>query len=81
MTEWISVKDRLPARNQRVLVFSLPEEWCANDVASSFGVNTGYICEYGGYFVESLSNCGCSGLSGEITHWMPLPEFPKFDGK
>lgn len=77
MTEWISVKDRLPEKNKKVLVYSEPEKGFENEILSSFGIHTAYIPTYGIYFTESLPNCGCTGISGEITHWMPLPEVPE----
>lgn len=75
--KWISVKDRLPGQGTRVLVYCKSEEGDESDCNSSFFCHTAYLCRFSDYFIESLPNCGCTGLSGEVTHWMALPEAPK----
>lgn len=77
MNEWISVKDRLPDRRVRVLVYCDPGEETESDCSSSFFAHTAYLGEFGEYFIESLPNCGCTGLSGNITHWIPIPNRPE----
>ena len=82
MSEWISVKDRMPVKGSRVLV--LVKYLC-------FYEDTGYINDY----VVREASCdvpkgrkklwylwnrpdvgtGCDG--GEVTHWMSLPEPPE----
>lgn len=67
MSEWISVKDRLPEEREDVLI----RVKCAN----YFNIEQGY---YKGN--NEWVNCWCSirneGLY-PVTHWMPLPEPPK----
>lgn len=63
MSEWISVKDRLPAVGEKVLTLS------------KFGhISDRYLHEYGGGLIFSPD-----GLKPgrDVTHWMPLPEPPK----
>lgn len=76
MSHWINVKERLPERRTRVLLYCKSEDGDESDCSSSFFCHTGYLGHFGDYFTESLPNCGCTGLSGEITHWMPLPNPP-----
>jgi hypothetical protein len=63
MTEWISVKDRLPAKHECVLIYdsvchNIYMEWRDDDLDVWFSE------EYLPDFVY-------------VTHWMPLPEPPK----
>lgn len=68
--EWISVKDRLPNRGERVLCFMKSSGKNQNDTISDNvynGILVGsnpprYVWEWNGDYV---------------THWMPLPEPPK----
>jgi len=65
MTEWISVKDRLPEKNEIVgYVF---------DGTIRFDV---YYPGFCGSF-ESVNDFGFFVSEKNITHWMPLPELPK----
>lgn len=62
-TQWISVKDRMPEEEQRVLYYFAP-----------VGMHTGRYkkTEHGNVFY------GAAGwLTDDVTHWMPLPELPK----
>ncbi len=61
VAQWISVKDRLPDDNDRVIAFR-PYE--AEVSAYRYCVARGWSLK------TSISNKG-------ITHWMPLPEPPK----
>lgn len=60
--EWISVKERLPERNQSVLVFAKNEIY-----ALLYERNDKWWGEAGWATTEKWG----------ITHWMPLPEPPK----
>jgi hypothetical protein len=71
MSEWISVKDRLPAKNQKVLA-----SWAGEYVAE-------LIYAYSETSPRAYKNGprwewqGRSVPMWNITHWMPLPEPPK----
>ncbi len=61
MSEWISVKDRVPEEGERVLVYNPTcSEKHRVDIEYRFDRN----------FWES------DGVYSYITHWMPLPEPP-----
>lgn len=69
--EWISVKDRLPEREQHDYVLVC----CTMNVTSTINyenaVTMAYVCEEGFMDVE-LNEVITRG----VTHWMPLPEPP-----
>lgn len=88
MSEWISVKDRLPDRLEPVnfvWVNNYPEPYYA-DIAGKPFVATGYYYSgkwwwYSAMCEDYLEEYGESELDAvddciEITHWMPLPEPP-----
>lgn len=75
MSEWISVKDRLPKWEEKVLVYCKPDD--GDNFQSWSGCQTAILPEGFTQFLESLTNCGCTSLDGPVTHWMPLPEPPK----
>lgn len=61
--EWISVKDRLPEKDQDVLCYS--------------NKNGGYkFFGYRGYISGEWMEGGVLHI-GDVTHWMPLPKPPK----
>ena len=70
--DWISVKDRLPEREQQDYVLVC----CTMNVTSTINyenaVTMAYVCEEGFVDVE-LDEVITRG----VTHWMPLPEPPK----
>ena len=70
--EWISVKDRLPAKYSRVLVTD--GEYICLHYKQPW-------CNWEGDEGEDLYclpcdnlNQNCNVLEGSITHWMPLPK-------
>jgi hypothetical protein len=77
MSEWISVKDKLPENDVEVLVFN-PKDGITIGEFDSDRVS-GYVESDGSYF------CVNSGWSIQYdwapymspTHWMPLPKEPK----
>jgi len=82
MSEWISVKDRLPDVKVMVLVFD--ETFIKSDSYDNKkgygafrapGVRFGYLFESGNFRSE-----GVNGFS-KITHWMPLPAPPTTKAK
>ena len=61
MSEWISVKDRLPDANESVLCYF------------HYGPNfPAVICEN-----EYIGSGMWMADGSKVTHWMPLPEPPK----
>ena len=77
--EWISVEDRLPDKDGKYIVY---QEWLyGNKIEITY-----WTCNYNG-FEEHLkgksmwynydSEWGDYEMD-DITHWMPLPENPKF---
>ena len=73
MSEWISVKDRLPDEDElRVLVVANGR---INDVILQGAYE---LAEYLGNGVWILDNTLIAETQDfEVTHWMPLPEPPK----
>ena len=66
MSEWISVKDRLPEIGVFCLVFSSE---------TSIGDFVGYL-ESDNYWKCYVPTEGRSNDNDWVTHWMPLPEPP-----
>lgn len=62
MSDWISVKERLPDINDEYIVFTEDAEV--------------FICEYLPS-VNQWWDRDASIIYGRITHWMPLPDPPK----
>lgn len=67
MTEWISVKDRLPEYEKLVLVCGSRQPAVAMRAKNYHGPD---------YFFPSNPNYYSEDLQG-VTHWMELPEPPK----
>lgn len=66
--QWISVEERLPEENEKVLTFARFKHdgsWWM-DITSWTGVTNHDIPKFWGYGEEMV-----------VTHWMPLPEPPK----
>lgn len=64
MSEWISVKERLPDGPQEVFVY--PSFFGRPSAARYYE------------FSRSWQQAGVNGdIGGYVTHWMPLPEPPK----
>lgn len=70
MGEWISVKDRLPDRTERVLCA------CWDYVTKSYWHELLWF-ENGNWW-KSLATYDAN-YNKHVTHWMPLPEPPKED--
>jgi hypothetical protein len=67
--KWISVKDRLPEKNDRYL--------CYDD-------NQGYSQVFEWYKNFNLNEWDWFDVVNQdfhVTHWMPLPEFPQAEDK
>lgn len=68
MSEWISVKDKLPDDGQQVLAYYTGVEEIDEPpkvrTTFYFGFNNGFSC------VKHY---------GSVSHWMPIPEPPEVD--
>ncbi len=73
--EWISVKDRLPKLNERVLTHcpydGIKETWLTTYRIGSIGYSRGERKKWFEYVHENAC------YHHDATHWMPLPEPPK----
>jgi len=63
--EWIKCSERLPEKDQRVLYYFMV-----------VGIHAGRF-KYGTCQGDALFASAAGFLSGDVTHWMPLPEAPK----
>lgn len=63
MSEWISIEDKLPKRQENILVYSKYDFICMASLTNNHKNNKFYDGE--GLAINS------------ITHWMPLSEPPK----
>jgi hypothetical protein len=85
MTEWISVEDRLPEKNQRVLAWydgydeHTEARWHREGIEFAVFWYLGAPHSTDGWADEMMriarEHIGATHL--EITHWMSLPEPPK----
>jgi len=67
MSEWISVKDRLPEEDEFIFIASVPLDEVDFGVYVDRGDGTkAFKNPYIGYYIYP-----------QITHWMPLPKPPK----
>lgn len=66
MSEWISVKDRLP--NEGAYVLGLSDDGVIECRVTNGVLKSVWFSSHG---------CGCCAEDDVITHWMPLPEPPK----
>ena len=73
MSEWVSVKDRLPMFGCEVLVVN-DDGKCSVAVRTEESIHM--MCWQIKYTVYD-SDCWDDDDCGVITHWMPLPEPPK----
>ena len=67
MSEWISVKDKLPLDSRNILIYS--KDW---------GVGYGWYTDWQGWYYCYYDGDEFIHIpENDITHWMPLPESPK----
>jgi len=64
--KWISVKDKLPEKLQRVICRDIFKQ----EHVATYGINGYNIKNWG------LSLCDCCDRVDEITHWMPFNPEP-----
>jgi hypothetical protein len=71
MSEWISIKDRLPEIEEHVLItYRTSQDYGSLKVMQAFRIND---CEY----VVDVYSDGTCVLSDYVDYWMPLPEPPE----
>lgn len=79
--EWISVKEKLPDVGVPVLLLQIYPQGtafhCRSDPLKRCFIYIGGIRDYDKFFV-SKENQHCSKGIPYISHWMPLPEGPKY---
>jgi len=69
--EWISVKDKRPEVNTKVLAYDTGRIYiCYRRDEEDYNEHWA-ICED--------QNCSCIGCTGAITRWMPLPKMPSIN--
>jgi hypothetical protein len=71
MTEWISVKERLPISDQKVIA------WGGKVYLAFFPGNLDDETFQEHWTICENSDCSCTGCTGAITHWMGLPDPPQ----
>lgn len=70
--EWISVSDRLPIKLEKVLF-----HWLAP--GNLRNISMGYRCDAGWNIYLPYHSFGLRNDICPITHWMELPQFPKWN--
>jgi hypothetical protein len=65
MSEWVSVKDRLPSEGGRYWVY-------VEEITDTGKSHYQWNAAYGEFHRFTETN-----MNGTVTHWMPLPEPPK----
>lgn len=63
MMDWISVSDRLPDKEDLVLIWPCDSEHATGNLRDSDPVSFRIAC--------------CGQTARDVTHWMPLPEGPE----
>ncbi|MGD2072526.1 MAG: DUF551 domain-containing protein [Candidatus Thorarchaeota archaeon] len=73
MSEWISVKNKLPEYDQRVLIYNETNEYnkkIGRDIICGHRVCTN---KKGEIWISDVRGYNCM----PVTHWMPLPDPPE----
>ncbi len=70
--KWISVKDELPERKKKVLVWCTGYFKCDNRGKPVPCVRIGFLREFDDHFQVATGNYWL-----KVSHWMPLPEPPE----
>lgn len=74
--EWVSVSERLPESDEDVLICAID----VNDGEKSILVSSYDVATFGGRILDYKSwsePYECFSHHHKITHWMPMPGFPK----
>ena len=70
MNEWISVKERLPSKNYKVLF-----HWVCP--GGNKNVSMGYLCNEGWDIYLPYHSFKMCPEKLKVTYWMELPDYPK----
>jgi hypothetical protein len=73
--KWISIKDQLPEPNVSVLFFGHRIAPVRNEHSSKV-ISTGYCWKHV-RSKEIFFELDCDDRDYDVTHWMPLPEYPE----
>jgi hypothetical protein len=74
MSEWISVKDRFPSHQQKVVFYVKGRNECFCGFFEKYTEHSRILKDKENIFFENLDTWWFE--DEEITHWMPLPEMP-----
>lgn len=75
MSEWISVKDRLPELHEVVALLNTEIFMSTGFDKATNWYGAGYLCDWGGKYWSIFGENRAKTLES-VTHWMPLPEGP-----
>lgn len=81
--EWISVKDKLPIEGSYLVFFYINVIGLETSVVKKFMYAEGYFDPETGWSIENKiirewrHESGYTDVMIRVTHWMPLPQFPK----
>ena len=68
--KWINIEDQVPENNGRMLLYFF--EGCGGAFLGFYlGRDEKYPCEN-----DHVFGCSTGFLTGDATHWMPLPDYP-----
>lgn len=71
MSEWISVKDRLPGKQKWVLVTTFEDDICQACIIGEYDGRPNWnVVPHSGNWFKSTNS---------VTHWQPLPEPPRIE--
>ncbi|MEB3501825.1 DUF551 domain-containing protein [Pasteurella multocida] len=70
---WISVKDKLPKKFDRVLVCQQDYKWEQNYIRIAYCNNS----EGTEWWADNYDGTGDEIIFNDVTHWRPLPPIPK----
>ena len=86
--EWVSVEERLPEEHPSMFArFFGTDRWsvgmfkvCSHAVIVTYKDETGNSRTTMGYTVDGAWRFTVGLITGEVTHWMPIPEPPGKEG-
>ena len=77
MSEWISVKDKLPELSTLVALLNTDRHMnTGNDDFECNWAGAGWLCHLGHNYWSIIGETNAMSIDA-VTHWMPLPELPE----